>query len=61
MEGVKGPGSGAERKVAGTHEDIDTHADKNWPLLVDRGAGSVNSDPKALGCAIWQVSRGTSN
>lgn len=42
--GSKGPGSGSGR-VTGMNADIDTHADINWPLVVERGAGSVNSDP----------------
>lgn len=52
MTGSKGPGSGTDGKVTGMHADVDTHADKNWPLLVDKG---VNSDPEALGCAIGQL------
>lgn len=47
--GSKGPGSGTggkgEEGVTGINADIDTHADINWPLVVERGAGSVNSDP----------------
>lgn len=31
--------------VIGMHADIDTHAHINWLLLVERGAGGVNSDP----------------
>lgn len=55
MTGSKGSGSGTEGEVTGIRADVDTHADINWPLLVDRGAESVNSDPEALGCAIWQL------
>ncbi len=43
MTGSKG--SGTEEGVTGMHTDIETHAEINWPLLVERGAGSVNSDP----------------
>lgn len=36
---------GAWGDYRGVHASIDTHADINWPLLVERGAGGVNSDP----------------
>lgn len=44
-DGVKGA-LGLERKGGGVTDmcaDMDTYT--NWPLLVERGAGSVNSDP----------------
>lgn len=42
---AKGPGSGTERGVTGMCADMDAHANINCPLLAERGAGSVNSDP----------------
>lgn len=40
------------------HADIDTHTYINWPLLVERGAGSVNSDPWGSGLCHLAVEGG---